>query len=255
MADPRRPEGQQLDAPAPPPDDGSVVVPRWGLGDAAGGWLASYLFGSLFMGLLLGLTGWADDPDGAPLWVLAIGNIPLWAGFIGIPIWAAATKGNGWVRDFGARVEWPDVPIGLALGAVMQVVLVPIVAWPVLQLTGKTTDDLSARATEMADKATGVGGPLLFLLIVGVMAPLAEELFFRGLVLRSFERRIGTWWALGATSLWFAVTHPAPIEFFPLFVVGAIFGLLAIRTGRLGRSVFAHIGFNVTSVVMLLWLS
>lgn len=253
MADPR-PEGQHLDA-LPAPDVDPLPTPRWGLGDAVGGWFLSYLAATIFVALLMGITGWADDPDGAPLWVLAVGNIPLWVGFIGVPVWAAATKGNGWVRDFGGRVTWSDVPIGLALGVAMQLLLVPIVAWPVLQLTDQTTEDLSARAQDLADKATGVGGPILFLLMVGVLAPIAEELFFRGLVLRSFERRIGTWWGLAATSLWFAVTHPAPIEFFPLFVVGAIFGLVAIRTGRLGRAVFTHVGFNVTSVVVLLWLS
>lgn len=255
MADPRHPEGQHLLASPASAADAGAPVPRWGLGDAAVGWVLSYLAAAIFTAIVITAAGYQEQAEDAPLWILGVGNIPLWAGFIGIPIWAAATKGGGWIRDFGARVRPLDVPLGLAIGVAAQLILVPIVSWPILELTNQTSDDLSERAQDLADKATGASGAVLFLVIVGVMAPLAEELFFRGLVLRSFERRIGTWWGLAATSLWFAITHPAPIEFFPLFIVGGIFGYLTIRFGRLGPAVFTHVGFNVTSVVVLLWLS
>ena len=235
------------DAPAPP------AAPTWGLGDALGGWALAYLVAAISSAVIVSLAGYAPDDD-LPLWLVALTYPPLWLGFVGIPVWAAATKGNGWRQDFGGRIRPVDVPVGLVVGFLAQIIVVPLVSWPFLELSGKTTDDLSESARELADKATGPWGPLLFFVIVGLLAPVAEELFFRGLVLRSFERRIGTWWALAASSFWFAATHLQPLQFPALFAAGAIFGYLAIRTGRLGPAVVAHMAFNTTTVVVLLWL-
>ncbi len=83
-------------------------------------------------------------------------------------------------------------------------------------------------------------------------APIVEELFFRGLVLRSLERRFGTVWAVVGSSAIFAATHFEPLQFIALFVFGLVAALLAVRTGRLGPSMFAHLAFNATTVVILL---
>jgi hypothetical protein len=56
--------------------------------------------------------------------------------------------------------------------------LVPIVSWPLLKLTGATSDDLAESARSLADKAdTPAGIALLVVVVIG--APIAE-LFFRG---------------------------------------------------------------------------
>jgi membrane protease YdiL (CAAX protease family) len=158
------------------------------------------------------------------------------------------------VRDFGVRLRALDVPVATAVGVAAQVIMVPLISWPVLELAGKTADDLSEPARELADKATGTAGPLIFLVMVGVLAPLAEEVFFRGLVLRAFERRIGTVAAVVASSAFFAATHGQPLQFPALFVAGLVFAALVVRTGRLGPAIVAHMAFNITTVVALLWL-
>ncbi len=254
MADPRRPEGRHLLAPPAPAGAVAERVPTWGLGDAVGGWVVAYVAATFIGVLVYAAFGYAADDD-VPLWLMALTYPPLWLGFVGIPIWAAATKGNGWRRDFRAWVQWKDVPIGLAIGVAAQLIVVPLISLPILQLTGKTADDLSGPARDLADKAIGPAGALLFALIVGIGAPLAEELFFRGLVLRSFERRFSTWPAVACSSLWFGVTHFQPLQAAALIAVGAIFAVLVERTGRLGPAVFAHMGFNLTTVVVLLWLT
>jgi membrane protease YdiL (CAAX protease family) len=223
------------------------------LGDALGGWAVAYVVAALCSAVIVSLAGYEPDAD-LPLWLVALTYPPLWLGFVGIPVWAAKTKGNGWVEDFGGRIRPIDVPVGLAVGFLAQVIVVPLVSWPFLKLTGQTTEDLSESAQALADKATGPWGPLLFFVIVGLLAPIAEELFFRGLVLRSFERRIGIAWAVVASSLWFAATHFQPLQFPALLAAGAIFALLAVRTDRLGPAVVAHMAFNTTTVVVLLWL-
>lgn len=234
--------------------DAGLNEPSWGIADAAVGWLVAFFASALLGALIVAAAGFKPDDD-LPLWLLALSYPPLWIGFIGAPLLVAATKGNGWVKDFRVAIRWIDVPIGLLIGVVTQIVVVPLVSAPVLWLSGQSTEDLARPARELADKAVGPGGALLFILIVGIGAPIAEELFFRGLMLRAFEKKWGKWVALGASSIWFGATHFQPLQFAALSTVGAIFGFLAIWSRRLGLAVTAHMGFNLTTVVVLLWLT
>ena len=58
--------------------------------------------------------------------------------------------------------------------------------------------------------------------------------------------------AVGGSSLWFAASHFQPLQFAGLLAFGLVLGLVAHRTGRLGMAICAHIGFNMTTVVVLL---
>src|SRR5690606_3497347 len=117
-----------------------------------------------------------------------------------------------------------------AAGIAAQFILVPLISWPVLTLSGQDADDLAKPARELADKVHGAGGALLLLLVVGVIAPIAEELFFRGLLFRALEKRWDQWWALGLSSAFFAATHVQPLQFLPLMAAGAVFGGVMMRT-------------------------
>ncbi len=59
-------------------------------------------------------------------------------------------------------------------------------------------------------------------------------------------------WAVIVSSLVFGAVHLQPLQFPALVAVGVVFALLALRTGRLGPSIFAHIGFNAVAVGSLL---
>src|SRR3954447_4959684 len=116
-------------APAPVASD-ATVIPTWGLGDAAAGWVIAYLAAFTFSLALVPLFGYTRDQladNDVSLAFIALGYPPLWLGVVGAPIWAAARKGNGWVHDFRARVRPVDVPVGIVVGVVAQYVVVPLV--------------------------------------------------------------------------------------------------------------------------------
>lgn len=224
---------------------------RWGLGDAWLGLLianAAALIGGV---VILAVSGYADtESDELPLTVIALMQLPLWAGYLTMPILAARRKGNGVVADFGLRVRPWDVPLGLVIGVLTQVVLVPVIYFPIFQIIGKR--DVSADARALTDRADDPLGIVLLVLIVVIGAPIVEELFFRGLLLRSAERKWGKAWAVVVSSLIFGAVHLQPLQFPALVAVGVVFALLALRTGRLGPSIFAHMGFNAVAVGSLL---
>ena len=261
-------------ATGPPPDE-AVTTPGWGLGDVVVGFLAgeilSLLAGLLILGLTDYATGGPSGPGAAfgqvvghvavggapvyrpplPLWLQAVAQIPLWACFVGVPLIATRTKGNGPVRDLGLRMRWSDVPIGVAVGVGAQLVLVPLIYWPLFKIIGH--QDVSAAARQLTDRATDPLSVIMLLLIVSIGAPIAEEIFFRGLTQRAAERRFAPALALVGTAVFFAFTHFEPLQFPALLAFGLVLGWMARRTGRLGLSIWAHLAFNLVAAVSLVF--
>lgn len=87
-----------------------------------------------------------------------------------------------------------------------------------------------------------------------VIAPVVEELFFRGLLLGAMRGRWGTVIAVAGSAVVFGATHFQPLQFPALAVAGAVFATAAVRNGRLGPAVAAHAGFNATTFVALVLL-
>jgi membrane protease YdiL (CAAX protease family) len=108
-------------------------------------------------------------------------------------------------------------------------------------------------AKHLTDKAHhSVSGAVLLVLIVVIAAPIVEELFYRGLLLRSLERRVGNGWAVVWCGLIFGASHFELLQLPALAVFGMVLALLAQRSGRLGPSIFAHMAFNGVTVFALL---
>jgi membrane protease YdiL (CAAX protease family) len=223
---------------------------RWGLGEVGIGLVSSLVLSTLIGGVIMGIAGW-ENTDEIPMWGLGLMQIPLWAGYLGA-VALAGSKGGGVVADFGVRFRPLDAPLGLLLGVLAQMAILPILYLPIFELTGTDADELSRPAEELADRAGGTASWLLFALLVGILAPVVEELFYRGLMLRSIEKRsVAPWAAVVISSVVFAAMHLQPLQFPGLLVFGLIAATLAVRTGRLGASIFAHIGFNMSTVVLL----
>ena len=119
--------------------------PRWGLGDALAGWLVATLVGSIVALLIFRAFGYTDQQvadQAVPLGLMFLANVPQWVGFVGAPYLVARTKGYGLVHDFRLRFRPIDVPVGVAAGLGAQLILAPLLSWPVLKLSGKSVAEL-----------------------------------------------------------------------------------------------------------------
>lgn len=73
-----------------------------------------------------------------------------------------------------------------------------------------------------------------------IVAPLTEELLFRGLLLRGFLMRYSQWRAIVLSSLLFAVFHFNPWQFTGALTLGIFFAWIAVRTGSLFLPLLGH---------------
>lgn len=92
---------------------------------------------------------------------------------------------------------------------------------------------------------------LLAFVSLVVIAPLAEEILFRGYLLSELRRRTKTWIAILLTSLMFGVVHLAWNVGIDVFVLSIVLCVLRIKTGSLWASVLLHMIKNAVAYYFL----
>ncbi len=149
-----------------------------------------------------------------------------------------------------------------------------IVSMPAMNLIVKLNSELvlpeSLHSLEMwmrasEDKAqasvtTLLGAPtytslVIDILIVGVLAGLSEEIFFRGAILKLFRiSSMNIHLAIWLTALIFTTFHLQFYGFVPRLLLGAYFGYLVYWSGSIWLPILTHI-FNNSLVVVTMWMS
>jgi uncharacterized protein len=95
---------------------------------------------------------------------------------------------------------------------------------------------------EIEKEVFGSGFSSIILCVV--VAPLTEELLFRGIILRGFQFHYGKWKAIFLSAVLFSLFHLNPYQFFSAFIGGLILGWLFLETGSLMPCIIAHAFFN-----------
>jgi membrane protease YdiL (CAAX protease family) len=238
---------------------------RWGLADAATG-IALFL-------TVLGL--FAVAATAVPVLQSDFGALVLnlvgYGSLVGAAVVASRRSGLRRLSlDFGLSVRWSDLWLGLIIAVVAKaLVYVYIVLADAVTGAEPTGGNLSLSDSSVWVVING-------LLFTALLAPFAEELFMRGLLLRSVRNSVLRGWlqrrpqpaerstqivavivAIAASSLVFMALHMFQSTDPGLLIVlglstltlGVLNGVAAVRTGRLGAPIIAHILFNGSSVL------
>lgn len=96
--------------------------------------------------------------------------------------------------------------------------------------------------------ASGLITQITIGLILVVIGPLVEELFFRGALLKPLRRHSSLAVTLAVTSITFAVSHYAPQTYVPIAIVGLGLGVARVASGSLLPPVVMHGAFNALSL-------
>jgi membrane protease YdiL (CAAX protease family) len=75
---------------------------------------------------------------------------------------------------------------------------------------------------------------------VVVLAPVVEELIFRGVIFSGFQKNYSPFWAIFLSALLFALFHLNPWQLGPTFLLGLLLGLVRLRTGSLLAAILTH---------------
>lgn len=93
----------------------------------------------------------------------------------------------------------------------------------------------------------------ILLLTVGILAPIAEELVFRGLVFRRMKDWMNTGIAIGFSALLFGIYHGNIVQFLFAAIMGVLLAYVYHTTGTLWASILVHMVVNMWSLVGSEW--
>jgi membrane protease YdiL (CAAX protease family) len=170
---------------------------------------------------------------------------------IAVVAWLARSPWSG-REPLGLRFA-PSDAWGLLAGAGLQIALSVILSWVVVVFfRGEAPVQDVVR---VADEAVGLGTRVAVVGTTVLIAPVAEELVFRGILLRALARRFANGVAVVISAAVFAAGHlldPNALLAVPaLFVMGLVLARQVVSSGRLGGALATHAGFNLLSVLFL----
>ena len=180
---------------------------------------------------------------------LLLSQVGLWTGFVATAVVASRRFGSGDVRaDFGFAITFADIAKSVLIGVAVQVLVVPGIYLPLIA-AGVELDISGPAETLFRD----VSGLEKFAIAAGVIAvaPVAEELLFRGVLLGGLIQSIGDRRAVWVSAVVFAASHFQMVQFPGLLAIGLALAWLARRTGGLAAPIWAHAAFNATTVAFL----
>lgn len=97
-----------------------------------------------------------------------------------------------------------------------------------------------------------IDSPLLFAFVTVVVAPVTEELFFRGFLFKGLREKYGWVNALMFSSIIFALFHGQIATLIPTFLLGALFAYMYQRTESVLPGMILHFTVNSMGVCAIL---
>lgn len=254
---PPRPD---LDTPAVSGPAGSGRVrSTWGWWEAVGVYIVAFLAGGVVtIPVLLVFGNTMVGGAVGPTEILA--TIAADVVVTGILVLWLSRRHREW-REAMAFPGRDRAPRDLLFGFIAGAILVPAVGLVSGALAVLFREIVGRRVSTPEQIAPGLslGGAVLLILLAVVVAPIAEEFFFRGVLFRTVRDRHGFWAAALGSAVPFGLSHyvSAPLVDSLLLMSTMIatgIGLAWVydRRGTIVAPIAAHMAFNVIGVITIL---
>lgn len=172
-----------------------------------------------------------------------------------IVLWLVARTRGLTMESLGLDIRGTDLA-WVGAGVLLQIILA-VVFTPLQELLVP-----DGNAQDVASVLSSLQSPIVRIAAVmatTLIAPVTEELMFRGVLLRSFVDRSRNY-ALVVTALVFAGFHLIGVAsvnagilvFAQIFLVGLVLAFVTLKYDRLGPATFIHGGFNLVAAIVLL---
>jgi uncharacterized protein len=218
--------------------DRAELAPRWPAWYAPVAFVVVVGLTTVIAGMLLAITGTSADDNSAG--VTIVGTLIQAGVFIGTAVMFASFVDKPQPWQFGLRRTrfWPAV--GWAALGLFAFYLFAIV------YTAAVNPDIKQKVTQELGADQGTVGLIAAGLVVIVVAPLAEEFFFRGFFYRALRSRFSIFVAAAIDGIVFGFIHwdfssaHGLLIVPPLAFLGFVFCLIYERTGSLFPVIALH---------------
>lgn len=218
--------------------------------------ILAYFAGAMLLGA--GMQSFAPNDD--ELTSLIVNNGAQMTG-VAACVGLASQRLPGGFRAFFRRTPRPDDPV-MRRTSTSEVILLSIVAIGVSPLISEVTGWLIRLAMPdysfdphptlkaLAQEQLSFGRTVVLWIGAAVVAPFAEELFFRGVLQNFLCNHIRTGAAVLTTSAAFALVHLSQPHALPaLFFLSVLLGVVYLRTASLFAPMLIHALFNLKTLV------
>lgn len=175
---------------------------------------------------------------------------------VAVLLMIGSKRRSGWNQDFGMSLrQLKLLPVSLAVYLAMLPALgVATMAYHAFLQRAFGIDPYMQEVAYLISDSqawTRVG----FILLAVAVAPLYEELIFRGVLFSYLSCRIGLTGSIVAVSTIFALVHFHIPSMFPLFLLSVVLCLAYWRTGSLWTNIGVHALFNGVTVLVLITMA
>ena len=148
-----------------------------------------------------------------------------------------AWRGINWKSIGFGRFQWSTLSVGcgLLIGSYVIILVHNIIL---------TTLGVETQGDEISNLFELLDSPVWFFLVGAVLAPLVEEIFFRGFLFQGLRAKYG--WVSGMliSSAIFAIAHLDPASLIPTFILGSLLAYLYHRSNSVWPGVILHMAVN-----------
>lgn len=174
--------------------------------------------------------------------VLGEGAMPL-----GAWLFSARKYRCGW-QALGLRRFNVKRGVMLALAVVAAGVLISYLYDLLMQALGVETS--SSIPVEFTESGLGLG---ITAFTAVVVAPLAEEVSFRGFLFPAIGKRWGYGWGAIISAAIFSIAHLQPGALVPIFILGLLLARLYMVTGSIWPCIITHAVYNSIALIFMLY--
>ncbi len=219
--------------PPPPPP----VPATWSANDT---WLGLALLIVIVLGYAFGFTRLESTPSINTLFI-ALFELLLLIPIAIIFLWRRVSWVELGLKRFDSKV------LSLGCGLLVLVYLVTVINNLLMIALG-----VVVQAEVITEMFNEMDSPFIFAFSTVILAPITEELFFRGFLFKGLREKYGWVNALMFSSIIFALFHGQLATLLPTFMLGALFAYMVQKTGSVLPGMLLHFSINAFSTTMLL---
>lgn len=159
----------------------------------------------------------------------------------------------GWLRKNGGEAKAPVFQIRAEKPVVYPVLLILALSLTILTEPLTNLIPMPEFFVKIFEQALSHDFPTLLLIVI--IAPVMEELFFRGIILDGLLENYSPQKSILWSSLLFGLAHLNPWQFIPALILGLLIGWVYWKTKSLLNCMFIHFSVNLSGTILFVTMN